>query len=208
MEPEQLGEFHYKANLFKVLSELYKEPVPEHPDWIPALNEAVAELYPELTPFAENLEKEIASYQLIEQNNSLMIDYAKLFVGPFDLFAPPYASVYLEQGRQIVGESTKKVEKFYREAGIEKAADFHQPSDHIAVELEFIYYLYYMYAETNELRYLELLQTFVTRHLQMWIFSFTDKMKNSAGETYYRMLGELTEQIANKELEAVGYPVK
>ena len=45
--------------------------------------------------------------------DSLRIDFAKLFVGPFKLLAPPYGSIYLEDKR-LMRESTLDVMKYYR----------------------------------------------------------------------------------------------
>lgn len=195
-----LGEFHYKANLFKVLSELFKKPAQEHEELFPALVEAIEELFPELSNEAKET-KAIFEQEDLENNQTLLIDYSKLFVGPFDMLAPPYGSVYLEETRQIQGESTKDVERIYEKAGIEKTADFHEPADHISVEFEFIYYLYYMYIETNELNYLVLIKEFVNNHLGKWVFEFTDKIENHATHEYYKQLSILTREMMTLEME-------
>lgn len=69
----------------------------------------------------------------------LSIDHAALFVGPFELLAAPYGSVYIEQRRTVMENSTIHATRSYQEAGL--SVDVKEPPDHIAVELEFMYYL-------------------------------------------------------------------
>jgi TorA maturation chaperone TorD len=71
----------------------------------------------------------------------LAIAYAKLFVGPFALQAPPYGSCYLEPGGRVMGLSTMEVRKIYRAHGLALDSEFHDLPDHIAVELEFMHFL-------------------------------------------------------------------
>ena len=38
--------------------------------------------------------------------DSLKVDYTRLFLGPYLLLAPPYGSLYLENTRTVMGDST------------------------------------------------------------------------------------------------------
>ena len=69
----------------------------------------------------------------------LSIDHSALFLGPFELIAAPYGSVHLEKNRQVMGDSTIGVLRSYQDAGVSVEAK--EPPDHIAIELEFMYYL-------------------------------------------------------------------
>ncbi|WP_416148887.1 molecular chaperone [Salipaludibacillus sp. HK11] len=200
MEQNTLGEFHYKANIFKVLSELFKKPEQEHEELFPALVEAIDALFPQLTIRVEKLKGTFENEDLAK-SQTLLIDYAKLFVGPFNMLAPPYGSVYLEESQQIQGESTKHVERLYEIAGIEKVSEFHEPADHIVVEFEFVYYLYCMYIETNELNYLVLIKDFVNNHLGRWVLQFTDRIEEQATHEYYKQLSIITSGIMTLEME-------
>lgn len=199
MSTTELGEFHYKANLFKVMSELYKGPGEDLPGYLDYLIEALEELHPALAMKAEDLAMELDKYQLTSSDNRLVIDYAKLFVGPFDMKAPPYGSVYLDEGRRLMGDSTKAVEKFYSESGMEKLNVYHQPADHITVEFEFMYFLYFKYVETGELKYLELMQRFIGQFLMPWVFKFSKKIKEYANEPFYLKLAEFTDEVIEWE---------
>ena len=60
---------------------------------------------PELLPIASRM-REATETIAPEQ---MVVDYAALFVGPFELPAPPYGSVYLERSQRVMGDSTMKV---------------------------------------------------------------------------------------------------
>lgn len=71
-----------------------------------------------------------------ERLNVLWEHYIPLFeTGKVE--APPYASVYLNEG-QVMGKETAEVDKYYRQAGYELGQSADQLSDHLAVELEFM----------------------------------------------------------------------
>lgn len=74
----------------------------------------------------------------ISQEN-LSIDHASLFIGPFELIAAPYGSVYIDKKRTVMGASTLYAARCYQEAGL--SVDIKEPQDHIAIELEFMYFL-------------------------------------------------------------------
>ena len=73
-------------------------------------------------------------------------------MGPYRLLAPPYGSVYLEKNRRVMGDSTMDAKKRYQEAGLKLTLK--EAPDHVAIEMEFMYYLIYREIEafinTNE----------------------------------------------------------
>lgn len=71
-----------------------------------------------------------------ERLNALWEHYIPLFeTGKVE--APPYASVYLNEG-QVLGKETAEVDKCYRQAGYKLGQSADQLPDHLAVELEFM----------------------------------------------------------------------
>ena len=80
----------------------------------------------------------------------LLVEYARLLVGPNELPAPPYGSVYLEEGRKVMGESTARVMEFYKAEGLSMNEQFQNLPDHITAEMEFMYYLAYHEVEALE----------------------------------------------------------
>jgi TorA maturation chaperone TorD len=80
---------------------------------------------------------------------SLKVEYARLFMGPFTLIAPPYGSVYLDAGRTVMGESTVRIAEYYRKHGFVLGEDIREPADHIAIELEFMSLLAFRQRESE-----------------------------------------------------------
>jgi TorA maturation chaperone TorD len=59
-------------------------------------------------------------FEILDSTNDfepIMVDHTKLFIGPFGLLAPPYGSIYLENGMMVKGNSTVNVEDLYGEEG-------------------------------------------------------------------------------------------
>jgi TorA maturation chaperone TorD len=143
--------------------------------------------------FAEKMEEAIATYT----NEELLVDYAKLFVGPNELIAPPYGSIYLDKERKVMGDSTIKTMELYREAGLAINDDFKELPDHIAVELEFMYYLIFKETEALEKsdidtahKFIKMQQEFLNSFLGLWINNFCEKIKNGTDNEFYLALAE------------------
>src|SRR4030043_2079977 len=112
-------------------------------------------------------------------NEDLAVEYARLFVGPYELKAPPYGSVYLDGGRRVMGDSTMEVVRIYEKTGLAMDKDFKELPDHIAVELEFMFFLIYKEGEALEklekdkaLAFREIRNHFFNRFFSPWILPF------------------------------------
>lgn len=130
-------------------------------------------------------------------DNEPALEYARLFVGPFELKAPPYGSVYMDKDRKVMGDSTVEVMNLYREAGLAVSDDFTELPDHIAVELEFMYYLIFKETEALEKsetdtsgRYLEMQDRFTREFLGKWTPAFCSKIKEGTENTFYIALSD------------------
>ncbi len=109
---------------------------------------------------------------------SLKVDFSKLFVGPYHLLAPPYGSVYLEDGK-LMGNSTMDVRNWYSNEGLE--ITLREVPDHIAIELEFMYLLISREIEAVDnsdsekaISYLEKQRAFLEIHLGEWVSAFAE----------------------------------
>lgn len=134
--------------------------------------------------------------------NELRRDHARLFVGPFELVAPPFGSVYLEGRRTLMEQSTQDAMEFYRQAGLDMAGDFYNPPDHIIAEIEFLAYLHSARQAANQdtagdLQ--DLHNRFIRKHLGAWVEPFTIKMEQGAETGFYRLLAELTRKMVLAE---------
>lgn len=135
--------------------------------------------------------------QSLAENNQeeLLVEYSALFLGPFGAPAHPYGSVYLEQERKLMGDSTMEVLKFYADSGVKHEGD--EPPDHIAIELEFMSFLEGKIAQAiNESSQAErvdftaIRSRFFNRLLASWAPILGNILKERATLAFYRDLGE------------------
>lgn len=141
-----------------------------------------------------------------EVPDELANDHANLMVGPFELLAPPYGSVYLEKNRKVMGDTTMEVGQFYFDCGLEVASDYNDPPDHIAVEMEFIHFLlseiYNSLNEGNEEtaeNYRTKLREFLEKYYLPFSENFAKKIKDNAETSVYKLVGDIILQV-NKHL--------
>ncbi|UTW68759.1 molecular chaperone TorD family protein [Anaerobacillus sp. HL2] len=52
--------------------------------------------------------------------------------------------------------------------------------DHITVELEFIYFLYFSYRESGEYKHIENIKVFMKNHLSKWAQPFMSKIEEKS----------------------------
>ncbi|MHC4290587.1 MAG: TorD/DmsD family molecular chaperone [Planctomycetota bacterium] len=192
---EILNKVCQRADLYKFLSECYYLPDEE-------LRQKVTD-FAQTNQFFGELEDYIPPAIDLE---SLKIDFTRLFVGPFKVLAPPYGSVYLEDSR-IMGESTIDVRNLYEKVGLDVVIN--DAPDHIAMELEFMYYLVVKQTQaTNEgnLRDIQLYQQkqkkFLCSHLARWLPQFAKNVQENAQTTFYKKLTHLTEMFVQKDVKA------
>ena len=202
-----------RALCFKSLSECYFLPSLELLQHVRELEKHLAWLSDEAKRYASFMREELES---LENLDSLKVDYARLFVGPYKLSAPPYGSVYLEGERKIMGMSTDAVRDAYREAGLDVAEDFHELPDHIAAELEFMYFLVCKELEKalaldlqSTLAYIERQTHFLASHLAAWVASFARDVETGAEGDFYKNLVRCTKVFVEenlKELDKLSSP--
>lgn len=133
-------------------------------------------------------------------------DHMRLFVGPEQLLAPPYGSVYLDAQRELLGPSTKAVERLYAEAGLRPADDLKDAPDHVRVELDVMHLAVertldamhagdWARAETL----VRVQATLLQHHLSRWVTPFATLIRTGAGTAFYRRVAELLEAVVKQE---------
>lgn len=98
---------------------------------------------------------------------SLEYLFNRLFVGPMNVPAPPYASIYLEQEPQLMGKSTLEIRQLFHSIGLESENENHVPDDHIAYEIEACVLLDKLRKEN--VNYAEALSWLVNEHMKQWL---------------------------------------
>jgi len=190
-----------RAATYKLLSEGYYPPDPDLSARIRNSGESVPEL-------CSAILKDFPGPEGVE---ALSVDYARLFVGPFMLLAPPYGSVYLESDGRIMGKSTADARNRYRAEGLDVALK--EVPDHIAIELEYMHFLVCQataaLAEDNAALHAECTekqQNFLKDHLGAWVADFAEKVAQHANTDFYKSLAAATESAVSKDLSELSQP--
>ena len=189
----------HRGEVYRLLSRCYYLPDEYTLAQVAELIEALKAIYPETAELALNMSGEMD----LEQQK---IDFSRLFVGPFKVLAPPYGSVYLEPGRRVMGDSTVDARNRYREAGLDFSDNLKEAPDHIAFELEFMYYLIYKELEAlassdrqTALAFLKKRWGFLVDHLGAWISDFAGVVEENATTNFYKSLARLTKVFVQKD---------
>jgi len=193
-----------RADLCRFLSACYYQPGPEFSEEkvFDSMLGAANLIDPNLAMQARRLGEEFAAEAL----EDLLVDYTRLFLGPTDIIAKPYGSVWLDDRKNLMGDSTMAVVELYKEAGFEIDQSFRELPDHVAAELEFLYLLIHRENEARQTGATETLGTinglkkrFLAEHLGRWIGPFTAAVGNGARSAFYRELARLTERFVRME---------
>jgi len=139
---------------------------------------------------------------------SIIVDHARLFVGPYQILAPPYGSIYMENTGMIMGESTIEAVNRYEESGLNIVIK--EVPDHIAIELEFMYFLIFHEIEQAKNHNLERAShfqakqsEFLDNHLGRWVLAFADRIMENAETNFYRSLALFTRKFIGDDLKSL-----
>ena len=181
-----------RANAYKLLSEFFHPP---DEDLVTLIEDAAHESLPvRIDPV------------LVEDVRTLRVDHAKLFVGPFELLAPPYESVYVDDADRVMTQTTLAVESAYRRVGLD--IDLDEPADHVAAELEFMYYLVREEVKAlldldveRAVNCLEAQKAFLEDHLAVWVGEFAADVEEHAETEFYRTVAREAAGFVADDLE-------
>ena len=185
-----------RGKAYKLLAECYYLPTPELKGKLKDLEQQLSDVSPEAMLYIKKMTEEIKTSDDLD---ILSLDFSRLFLGPYKMHAPPYGSVYLDGERQIMAESTLEVRNKYRESGLDISSDFRNPPDHIAAELEFMYFLILKEIEAIEnsdidstVSFLEKQRAFLRENLGAWVFELADTIEEKAETDFYKNLAKAT----------------
>ena len=157
--------------------------------------------------FVQKMRKEFETDADLE---AFKVEFSRLFVGPYEMPAAPYGSVYLEDGRKMMGDSTLDVKNRYREAGLNTAKTFKDAPDHISAELEFIYYLIFKEIEAfsnsdtqTAIGFIQKQKSFLEDHLLAWVPEFVASIIECAEKTFYPNLAKATDTFLKENYQVV-----
>lgn len=173
----------------------------------------IATLADLLAPVAPDAAKHAADAAVAGGKSSLealAVEHARLFIGPFHLIAPPYGSIYLDDAKTVMGDSTARVAAFYHYCGLHLADDFHELPDHFAVELEFMSYLAFKQREAEvsgdkaeKMRFVGLQREFLDRFLLPWLEPFTSAVVVDDEAPFYKSIARCTSAFIHADYTAL-----
>jgi putative dimethyl sulfoxide reductase chaperone len=186
-----------REDAYRLLAACFYPPSPEFLE--ERSLDALADLLVDLAPEAARHAMDAAHAGEQASLESLAVEHARLFIGPFQLVAPPYGSFHLDDAKTVMGESTGKVSAFYGSCGLHLADDFHEMPDHIAVELEFLSFLAHRERESiaagvrsEANRFAGLQISFLDQFLLPWLPSFTKSILEGTESPFYRAIARCT----------------
>lgn len=97
-----------------------------------------------------------------------------------------------EENRQVMGNSTLEVVGYYLDADLSPSQDNKEPPDHVATEMEFMYYLAFHYLKCGERRFAEKEKQFFLSYAYSWGPRFATDIAHSKFHPSYCSLAEVT----------------
>lgn len=142
----------------------------------------------------------------------LATQYAVLFLGVGPRTISPCESVHRSESGTLYQPTVFEVMRSYGEIGMAKDDEYHEPDDHIAVELMFMARLCEMMQEAGErgqaLHYLSLQQEFLQQHLVLWVGRFSDELIAAAPAGFYRAMGYLLKGYVRIDSTLIGSMIR
>jgi TorA maturation chaperone TorD len=132
----------------------------------------------------------------------LQVEYNRLFVGPAAPMCAPYQSVYdksrpnMDRGTML-GPTAEAVAGAMRQEGLAVVLDHAELPDHVAVILEFMYFLLSRAGDReNGATYTERAAQFSAKHVAPWLAEFGGNVAKQARHPFYAHAGRLLELFA------------
>ncbi len=193
---------HARSAIFNTLTALLCQPeqgLVENTDVFDSLKLAFNIVRPDCVTLVEQMQETIKHYSAQE----LLVEYTRLFMGPFKTLAPPYSSLYFGS-TELMNDETVWVMSCYKKAGLEFNRELNDVPDHVAVETEFMYYLIHHEIKALDagdreaaLAFWENQREFFDRHYKKWVPQFCAKIATATENEYYRTLSECLKNSAN-----------
>ena len=141
------------------------------------------------------LKKDLTAEEIL---TGLSKDWTRLFRGVVkDGILPPYESLYRPE--RLQKKPAQEVNRLFSKMGILVPEEWHQPSDYIGVEFDFMRLLCererqgWEKMEKDALRHvLGIEKSFLEEHLSLWVPIFCERMFREAHEDYYQGIARLT----------------
>jgi len=185
-----------RGDCYRLLSACFYQPQKEafiQEEFFKNLEVILKDVSPDAAAHVPAMENAFLKYS----DEELLVAYAKLFVGPHELIAPPYGSVYLDGARQVMSDSTMGTIKIYQDEGLSIDDEFRELPDHITVELEFMSYLIFKGIEALKQSdferakgFIDKQEIFLNTFLYRWAPPFCEKIREGTDNGFYKALAD------------------
>lgn len=135
---------------------------------------------------------------------ALSVAHAKLFLGPFEILAAPWASLYLEPEPKLMGAVSEYTARAYAEAALGPAEALKDVPDHVTHELEFMYFLAFNEATTGDSEWYHRQERFWREHLGCWLPDFAAAVASAEAHPFYGVLADAVSAFCLLEAETLG----
>lgn len=179
------------------------------------------ELLRNFADYADNKFLSAGSSQVIKEinenkknnNNSyedlILADHQRLFVGPDEILAPLWESVYKTKDKLLFGKIELEVRNFYNSAGLDIKGN--EPTDYLPLELSFMSRL----CDVNDDGDLENINEslikqhdFLKEHLLSWIPLWTEDVNKNAETKFWSGFAQLTRGWLENDLYEIEKVIK
>lgn len=148
-----------------------------------------------------------------EDFDALHWDFTRMFIGPFELPAPPWESVYVRKDQLLFQQHTMNVRKTYNKYGFVVKEQNLEADDHVGLELDFIYHLNQLcldHIENNPSvdseRIKNLLKEqhiFLQKHLLAFVPEFANRVVENAETKFYQGMAKILKSYLQIDSEVL-----
>lgn len=152
----------------------------------------------------------LSSRNLEQTRLELAAEYADLFLGLAGKPPHPSESAYVSEAHLVMGHPRDEVLDAYRKAGLDKAKEFTEPEDHIALELNFMALLCQRIVDAVEKRTcekaresLKIQKGFIENHLARWVPQLTKDIVEQSEVDFYKGVAMITDGFVDMEKKTI-----
>lgn len=150
---------------------------------------------PELSSSITQIKNSISALQLREDAQlELSADFCGLFLTTPKSAALPYASIYRDKEQQLNGQPAREMDEWLNRFDIAQKSDFNEPTDHIAIQLDFLGNLILLSNQCDDESQFEALMQqqllFINTQLLSWFPAFNSDCSSRDEFGFYASITE------------------
>ena len=207
--------FLSRATAYSALSLCFQYPVGDTErllrEWVPeALRDASRTLKVERYSCHRYME-ELANFLRRSRDfGDSRKEYTRIFIASYPkLLCPPYESVYVSRDRRLYSDEVLEVLELMRKWSLQVSDEFHEPPEHVAVELDFAAYLLSGIADKIVERSYEEAEEVLddykvlVAHMVRWVPTFCSCVERESRVDLYRLAARALRVFVSDEASAL-----